>query len=111
MSNRSRALLVLLFLSTSATTLAAQGFTGGVRGTVRDANGVIPGADVTLTNEATSATRQVVTNSEGIYAFENVLPGTYAVRASLAGFRPLERAGIPMESIVPVDEVRPEDFA
>ena len=40
-------LLVLAAVSTSS----AQQFTGGLRGAVRDANGVIPGVTVTLTNE------------------------------------------------------------
>ena len=32
----------------------AQGFQGGVRGVVKDSGGVIPGAEVTLTNQGTS---------------------------------------------------------
>ena len=47
----------------------AQQFTGGVRGAVRDANGVIPGVAVTLTNEATNIAREVVTNDVGQYNF------------------------------------------
>ena len=40
--------------------------TGGVRGAVRDANGVVPGVTVTLTNEATNISREVVTNEVGL---------------------------------------------
>lgn len=36
---------------------AAQSFTGGLRGAVRDANGVVPGVAVELVNEATNQTR------------------------------------------------------
>ena len=87
-------LTTVLFLSISAMTLTAQTYQGGVRGAVRDANGVIPGADVALVNEETGLTRAMVTNAVGEYAFPNVLPGVYLVRASLQGFRTLESRGI-----------------
>lgn len=77
-----------------ASSVSAQGFAGGLRGVVKDVNGVVPGAEVTLINEGTSATRTASTNNEGAYAFENLLPATYTVRASLTGFKTLERAGI-----------------
>jgi len=57
----------------------AQQFTGGVRGAVRDANGVIPGVTVTLTNEATNSSRETVTNDVGQYNFPAVPPGTYTL--------------------------------
>ena len=85
------AFALLLFCAAS---VAAQGFAGGLRGVVKDANGVVPGAEVTLTNEATSAARTVVSNDEGVYVFENMLPATYTVKVALAGFKTLERAGI-----------------
>jgi trimeric autotransporter adhesin len=87
-------LIALLLLVAYADNVAAQGFAGGLRGVVRDANGVVPGAEVTLTNEGTAAARTVTTNAEGTYAFENVLPATYTLKVSLTGFKSLERAGI-----------------
>jgi hypothetical protein len=77
-----------------AANVAAQTFTGGLRGVVKDVNGVVPGAEVMLINEATGAKRSVTSNDQGAYVFENVLPGTYTVRASLTGFKTLERAEI-----------------
>jgi Carboxypeptidase regulatory-like domain len=68
-------LITVLSLSVSTMTLTAQTYQGGVRGAVRDANGVIPGADVALVNEETGLTRAMVTNAVGEYAFPNVLPG------------------------------------
>ena len=56
---------VLLLLV--AAVAGAQQFTGGVRGEVRDQNGVIPGVAVTLVNEATNISREVVTNDVGQY--------------------------------------------
>jgi hypothetical protein len=73
---------------------AAQTYQGGVRGAVRDADGVVPAADVALVNEESGVTRTTVTNGAGEYAFPNVAPGVYTVRASLAGFKSLESRGI-----------------
>ena len=46
-----------------------------MRGIVRDAQGVIPGAEVTLTSEETSAARTRSSNDVGEYVFTGVLPG------------------------------------
>src|SRR5258707_8658047 len=40
----------------------AQSFQGGVRGTLKDAQGIIPGVTVELINVATGQTRATVTN-------------------------------------------------
>ena len=66
-----------------------------VSGTVQDPSGaVIPGAQVTLTNEATSDTRQVTSNATGFFAFPALVPGTYSVKATMKGFVPKEITGI-----------------
>ena len=54
----------------------AQGFQGGVRGVVKDSGGVIPGAEVTLTNQGTSLSRSTRTTAAGEYSFPNLAPGT-----------------------------------
>ncbi|HUE90020.1 MAG TPA: carboxypeptidase-like regulatory domain-containing protein [Vicinamibacterales bacterium] len=82
---------VVLMMSS---TVAAQTFTGGLRGTVRDANGVIPGVTVQLLNEATGAPREVVSNDQGAYNFAALPPGTYSVRAQLSGYKTFERQGL-----------------
>ncbi|HEX6215157.1 MAG TPA: carboxypeptidase-like regulatory domain-containing protein, partial [Vicinamibacterales bacterium] len=69
--------LLLVPLTTSAA--FAQTFTGGLRGAVRDANGVIPGVTVTLLNEETGASRDAVSNEQGEYNFAAVPPGNYTV--------------------------------
>ena len=71
-----------------------QQFTGGVRGLVRDAEGVSAGATVRLTNENTNGERRAVTNDAGQYAFVAVPPGTYTVRTSLPDHRTVVRPGI-----------------
>src|SRR5205809_6095142 len=88
------ALVLGTLLLTAATNAAGQGFQGGLRGAVHDPNGVVPGVEVTITNEATSIKRSVVSNEAGEYVFAAVEPGTYSVRPALQGFKPVERRGI-----------------
>jgi len=73
---------------------AAQSFQGGLRGAVKDAQGVIPGATVTLVNEGTGVSRDTVTNASGSYSFPALDSGTYSIRASVTGFKTFERKGI-----------------
>src|SRR3989449_3298343 len=84
----------LLVLAGTASAAGAQQFTGGVRGLVRDANGVIPGVTVSLTNEATNISREVVTNDVGEYNFPAVPPGTYTLKARLTGYKGFESKGL-----------------
>jgi hypothetical protein len=73
---------------------AAQTYQGAIRGQVRDDNGVIPGAEVALLNEGTLTSRTSITNEVGEYSFTNVLPGTYTLKVTLAGFKTEERKGV-----------------
>src|SRR5579872_1250712 len=71
--------------------LAASGFaqidTGSIVGTVRDSSGaIVAKATVTATNKATNVTLTTTSNGSGEYQFSAVQPGTYAVKASAAGF-------------------------
>ena len=80
------ALLTLCF----ATPAAAQGGFGAIGGTAMDASGaVLPGVTVTLSNPGTIGGNQVaVTDERGTYQFPRLVPGRYAVRGELTGFRP-----------------------
>src|SRR6266508_5069330 len=88
-----RTLCMVLFLA-GAAAVSAQQFTGGVRGLVRDVNGVIPGVAVTLTNEATNISREVTTNEVGQYNFPAVPPGTYTLKVQLTGYKTYESKGL-----------------
>ena len=64
----------------------AQG-TAELSGRVVDPSGaVLPGVSVTITNEATAATRSTVTNETGSYRFSGLPPGVYTMEVVLAGF-------------------------
>jgi len=89
-----RAFVGSLLVLGAALPTDAQQFTGGVRGAVRDANGVIPGVTVTLTNEATNVSREVVTNEVGQYNFPAVPPGTYTLRSQIQGYKRFESKGL-----------------
>ena len=65
----------------------AQGGTGHIDGTVRDAQGgALPGVLLTLRNQDTGFTRTVTTEADGRYVFEALQPGRYMVKAELSGF-------------------------
>ena len=88
-------LIVALSVALTAVDASTQTYQGGMRGAVRDANGVVPGADVTLVNEETAVERTTVTNAVGGYAFPNVLPGVYSWCAPpLQGLGHYESRGI-----------------
>src|SRR5207342_2223619 len=87
-------LLAGVVLSTFPTPLHAQSSQGGLRGTVKDAQGVIPGVSVTLLSEANGVARETITNDRGEYSFPAVEPNTYTVKVSVQGFRSFERKGV-----------------
>ncbi len=90
-----KCLLVQGFVLLELTALVpAQTFLGGLRGAVRDADGVIPRVSVALVDEGTNATRTTVTNAIGEFSFANVQPGTYTLQTQVDGFRPFEQTGI-----------------
>ena len=59
-----------------------------IAGTATDPTGaVIPGVNVTVTNQATGVTQTQTTNNSGYYTVEALLPGNYAVTAKKNGFK------------------------
>src|SRR6185369_2417720 len=90
MSKRFRVVVYVLFVLAANASARAQQFTGGLRGAVKDANGVIPGVSVTLTNEATNISREVVTNEVEQYNFPAVPPGKYTLKAQISGYKQYE---------------------
>ncbi len=86
-----------LFLALSASLLFAQGDSARFSGTVVDPSGaVIPGAVVRVLNEKTGASRELVTNEQGAFAFPSLSPSTYTVSASFQGMAPTEYSQIPL---------------
>ena len=73
----------------------AQSTTGTITGTVSDVTGaVLPGVEVTVTNEGTNLTRNLITNESGNYTAPQLPIGNYRVEAVLPGFQTAVRSGI-----------------
>jgi hypothetical protein len=69
--------------------------TGGIEGTVTDANEApLPGASVDLKSPSLQGPRSAVTNAAGRFRFPVIPPGTYTVTCSLSGFKKVERNGV-----------------
>jgi carboxypeptidase family protein/TonB-dependent receptor-like protein len=87
--------LFALFTAASAVPAFAQFDSGQISGVVRDAQqGALPGATVTITNEATGTKRTTTTNSSGFYVFPDTPVGSYAVGVELSGFKKFVKTGI-----------------
>src|SRR5215207_4352306 len=76
---------IVLFMPSPA---RAQAVYGSISGIITDASGgVMPGVTVTITSVERKTADTVVSNESGYYLKERLLPGTYEVRAALAGFK------------------------
>src|SRR5678815_2506978 len=91
----------VLTLASAAAVLAglhAQTFTATLQGTVTDSTGaVVPNANVTLVNEATSVKQAKVTDSRGAYLFTLVPPGVYKMTVDMKGFQTSVRSGMALQ--------------
>ena len=77
------ALSLLVALLALPGTTSAQSITGSISGSVVDeSGGVIPGADVTVINEASKGVRRSVTNAYGFFAFASLPAATYTLSRS-----------------------------
>jgi hypothetical protein len=73
--------------------------TAALSGVVTDADGgVVPGATVTVKNNATGETLTAVTNTAGAYSFPGLNVGTYTVTISLTGFKTAEHKDVRLTS-------------
>ncbi|MHB8639153.1 MAG: TonB-dependent receptor [Candidatus Acidiferrales bacterium] len=81
--------MAAIALAMTSTIAWAQSATSGmISGAVVDAsNAIIPGATVTLKQNATNTTQSTVTDSAGRYLFPAVAPGDYTLTVTKAGFQ------------------------
>jgi hypothetical protein len=104
---RNRALLAaftaLLFCVSAKSALAQT--TGAIQGTVTDSSGgVLPGAAVEARSATLQGVRSAATDNRGGYRFPALPPGTYTVKASLAGFTTVKKTGyVTLDSTTTVD--------
>src|SRR2546423_13865294 len=97
--------LGLAFVVIAASAAWSQTSTGGARGYVRDAGGApVAGAGVVAANIATSAQREVATQSNGFYALLGLVPAAYDVTARQIGMAPQKiRARVLIGEVFPLD--------
>src|SRR6059036_2625784 len=82
-----------LCLSLIAVSGYAQFQTGNIYGKVQAKDGsVLPGVTVTLTG--VGAPQTTVSDAQGNFRFVNLSPGSYTLKADLAGYGTSTRAGI-----------------
>ena len=86
--------------------LAGQpGFAQGgspLTGLVTDGSGgVLPGADITVKNNATGETYAAVTNGEGAFTIPALVNGSYAVTVSLMGFKTAILSSVTVNAATP----------
>ena len=94
---------VLLF----AWPAAAQEQRGSIEGVIKDSSGaVLPGVTVEARTN-TGVVLTATTDSEGVYRFPSLLPGTYEITASLTGFAPKKQGDV----LVNLGQVKKVDLA
>lgn len=86
--------IALVFCLTAEPAHAQLG-SGSVSGVIEDTSGaVVPGAMVSIENVATGIVRNVTSDSDGLYAAPNLIPGSYQITVTATGFQTLVRTGI-----------------
>jgi hypothetical protein len=95
---------VLLCLSATVPTVCGQSVTGQISGTVADAAGaVVPGAVVQLTNDLSKQAHTFTADSNGLFMFTNIVPGSYSLRVTQPGFKVYVQNGITVAAQERVD--------
>ena len=103
-----RIVLVLVALLTAAPALvvAQSSSATPLSGVVRDSSGgAIPGATIRIVNAASNASAELVSDGQGAYQSEPLVPGRYRVEVTLDGFEPAHR-----EVVIDLGQVAAADF-
>jgi Carboxypeptidase regulatory-like domain len=71
---------------------------GDIRGTVTDSSGAaLPGVSVTVTNNDTGVITKNVTNNDGLYDTNSILPGSYTLTFNKQGFDTVKRGRVALQ--------------
>ncbi len=94
-------MVVLMLLVFSAQAFSQSNAT--ITGLVADeSGGVLPGASVTVTNNATGVSQKILTNSAGIYNVPGLPGGMYKVSAEMTGFQPQTKTDVSLTAAAQV---------
>ena len=103
-----RVMLVAMLLGVSALPAFGQIDRGAITGRILDSSGaVVPSATVTITNKATGVAVTTSADADGEYQVLTLIPGTYTVKATAAGFESVLRDDIHLH----VQDLLSIDFA
>ncbi len=90
--------LLLLAFTGLLETAHAQVASATLLGEIRDESPALaPGVTVTARNTSTGFTRTAITNAQGAYRIDELLPGTYSVSTAKQGFRPVALEDVVLE--------------
>jgi carboxypeptidase family protein/TonB-dependent receptor-like protein len=90
-------LLIAAAILVPGTGAYAQVTTATLYGMVRDSTGaVLPGANVTATNEGTNLSRETVTDTRGEFGLPALPTGLYTLQIALQGFKTYTNQGLPL---------------
>ncbi len=93
--HRWNVLLLSMLLAATSPVFAQGETTSAIVGQVTDAtHAALPGATVTITNQATGAKRSVTTNEAGRFDFPQLKPGNYSVKVEAEGFDPQQNSAV-----------------
>ena len=111
-SHRNLCALSLLLIAPVAAW--SQVLYGSIVGNVRDASGAaVPDATITITSQETNQVRSTTTNDEGGYSVPTVQSGTYEVKVTKEGFRPIAEGSVAVtinRSLVSISRCRSAAF-
>jgi hypothetical protein len=94
-------LLALVLLLASSLMFAQSRETGAVTGKVSDEQGAsLPGVNLTLTGASLMGARTTVSDTEGLFRFPALPPGTYSLKAELQGFGTVVQENIRLTTTV-----------
>ena len=95
---------VLICLLATLPAAYAQSVTGQISGVVVDpAGAIVPGATVQLTHDLSQQVRKYTTESNGSFIFTGLVPGTYSLHVTQAGFKGYDQKGITVAAQERVD--------
>jgi hypothetical protein len=88
MTPGTRLLLLLFGGVIAAGPAAAQSTSTGIRGTVSDDSGVLPGATVVARDTQSGFRNETVTDGDGFFTLSGLRPGTYEITVSMPQYKP-----------------------
>lgn len=94
----TRLVLAVVFALATADVTAAQQGTSEMRGRALDPQGAsLPGVPIVVTNQDNGQFREATTGADGSFLLSGMVPGTYEVRAELAGFKKYQTRDVRLE--------------